>query len=591
MRTHYCGQVDESCLGKQVTVCGWVHRRRDHGGVIFIDLRDHKGLIQIVCNPESHELFQLAEGCRNEFVLQVIGMVNERPEGTINDDLATGKIEIFAEKLNVLSKSLPTPVDQDDQSYVSEDVRLKYRFLDLRRSKMQSNIRSRHQITRFIRSYLEENEFTDIETPMLSKTTPEGARDYLVPSRTQPGNFFALPQSPQLMKQLLMVGGFDRYYQIVKCFRDEDLRADRQPEFTQVDIEMAFMDRDQIMSMMENMIRDLFDSVLQVKLPKLFPVITYREAIEKYGTDAPDLRIPMTLIDLGNSLKDTEFKVFGDAAKDKGSRIVALNIKNGLSLTRKEIDDYTHFVSKYGAKGLAYIKVNEAKNIKEGLQSPIIKFLTEDELKSILELTDAKDGDLIFFGAGKAKIVNDSMSNLRLKIAKDLNLYSQAWAPLWVVDFPMFERNIDGQLTSSHHPFTRPDVESIEQLIENPQAANSHAYDMVLNGVEVGGGSLRIFDKEVQTAVLGLLGIGIEEANEKFGFLLTAMDYGFPPHGGIAFGLDRLVMLMLGLDSIRDTMAFPKTQTASDILTGAPSPASAKQLEELHISVRKMIGE
>ena len=591
MRTHYCGQIDESYLTKQVVVCGWVHRRRDHGGVIFIDLRDHKGLVQIVCNPEDKSLFKLAEECRNEYVLQVSGTVRERLEGTINSDLFTGKIEVVAENIYILSKSLPPPVDQDEQSFTSEDVRLRYRFLDLRRKKMQTNIRTRHEIVRFIRDYLEKNEFADIETPILSKTTPEGARDYLVPSRTQPGNFFALPQSPQLMKQLLMVGGFDRYYQIVKCFRDEDLRADRQPEFTQVDIEMAFMDQDQIIALMESMIRDLFNNVLKVDLPNPFPRISYQEAIHRFGSDAPDLRIPMEFVDLGHVFKNTEFKVFGDSANNEDSRIVALTVKNGSELTRKEIDDYTLFVSKFGAKGLAYIKVNDTSNLKDGLQSPIIKFLSNEELKAIIELTKANDGDLIFFGAGKAKVVNDSISNLRLKIAKDRDLYSQPWAPVWVINFPMFEKNSEGQLTSSHHPFTRPNVSNVTELTDKPLEASSYAYDMVFNGIEIGGGSLRIFDKETQSAVLRLLGIGEEEANEKFGFLLSAMDYGFPPHGGIAFGLDRLVMLMLELDSIRDTIAFPKTQTASDVLTGAPSTASIAQLKELNIAVRKLVSE
>ena len=591
MRTHYCGQVTETSLDSEVTVCGWVHRRRDHGGVIFIDLRDHTGLIQIVANPETEKLFKIAESCRNEFVLKVCGSIRRRPEGTINKDLPTGTIELVASDLTVLSRSLPPPVDQDDQAYSSEDTRLKYRYLDLRREKMQKNLRKRHEIVKFIRDFLDNHGFTDIETPILSKTTPEGARDYLVPSRTQPGNFFALPQSPQLMKQLLMISGFDRYYQIVKCFRDEDLRADRQPEFTQVDIETAFMDQEAITTLMERLIKELFQSVINIKLPDPFPVISYQDAIDQYGTDAPNTRFDMRLINIKDLFLESAFKVFADPAKNSDSRIVLMNLKQGSKLSRKEIDDYTAFVAKFGARGLAYIKVNDINDLKEGLQSPILKFLDDGEISAILDRASAETGDLIFFGAGTKKVVNDSMSQLRLKIAKDLNLYERDWAPLWVVDFPMFEKDKDGNLTSSHHPFTRPNFESIEDLKKDPTKVLSHAYDMVLNGTEIGGGSLRIFEKETQKAVLEALGIDSKEADEKFGFLLQAMDYGCPPHGGIAFGLDRLVMIMLGLESIRETIAFPKTQTASDILTGAPSNASQEQLNELHLKLKTIPSE
>ena len=591
MRTHYCGQVTETSLDSEVTVCGWVHRRRDHGGVIFIDLRDHTGLIQIVANPETEKLFKIAESCRNEFVLKVCGSIRRRPEGTINKDLPTGTIELVASDLTVLSRSLPPPVDQDDQAYSSEDTRLKYRYLDLRREKMQKNLRKRHEIVKFIRDFLDNQGFADIETPILSKTTPEGARDYLVPSRTQPGNFFALPQSPQLMKQLLMISGFDRYYQIVKCFRDEDLRADRQPEFTQVDIETAFMDQEAITTLMERLIKELFQSVINIKLPDPFPVISYQDAIDQYGTDAPNTRFDMRLINIKDLFLESAFKVFADPAKNSDSRIVLMNLKQGSKLSRKEIDDYTAFVAKFGARGLAYIKVNDINDLKEGLQSPILKFLDDGEISAILDRASAETGDLIFFGAGTKKVVNDSMSQLRLKIAKDLNLYERDWAPLWVVDFPMFEKDKDGNLTSSHHPFTRPNFESIEDLKKDPTKVLSHAYDMVLNGTEIGGGSLRIFEKETQKAVLEALGIDSKEADEKFGFLLQAMDYGCPPHGGIAFGLDRLVMIMLGLESIRETIAFPKTQTASDILTGAPSNASQEQLNELHLKLKMIPSE
>ena len=591
MRTHYCGQVTETSLDSEVTVCGWVHRRRDHGGVIFIDLRDHTGLIQIVANPETEKLFKNAESCRNEFVLKVCGSIRRRPEGTINKDLPTGTIELVASDLTVLSRSLPPPVDQDDQAYSSEDTRLKYRYLDLRREKMQKNLRKRHEIVKFIRDFLDNQGFADIETPILSKTTPEGARDYLVPSRTQPGNFFALPQSPQLMKQLLMISGFDRYYQIVKCFRDEDLRADRQPEFTQVDIETAFMDQEAITTLMERLIKELFQSVINIKLPDPFPVISYQDAIDQYGTDAPNTRFDMRLINIKDLFLESAFKVFADPAKNSDSRIVLMNLKQGSKLSRKEIDDYTAFVAKFGARGLAYIKVNDINDLKEGLQSPILKFLDDGEISAILDRASAETGDLIFFGAGTKKVVNDSMSQLRLKIAKDLNLYERDWAPLWVVDFPMFEKDKDGNLTSSHHPFTRPNFESIEDLKKDPTKVLSHAYDMVLNGTEIGGGSLRIFEKETQKAVLEALGIDSKEADEKFGFLLQAMDYGCPPHGGIAFGLDRLVMIMLGLESIRETIAFPKTQTASDILTGAPSNASQEQLNELHLKLKTIPSE
>jgi aspartyl-tRNA synthetase len=586
MRTHYCGQVTAEHIDQTVTVCGWVHRRRDHGGVIFIDLRDREGLVQVVYDPDRADIFATAERVRNEFVLQVTGQVRRRPEGTINPHLTTGEIEILGTGLEILNRAQTPPYMLDDEG-VSEENRLKYRYFDLRRPEMFARLKLRSEVTRSLREYLDNHGFMDIETPMLTKATPEGARDYLVPSRTHDGAFFALPQSPQIFKQLLMVGGLDRYYQIVRCFRDEDLRADRQPEFTQLDIETSFLDEGQIMTMMEDMIRLVFAKTLDIALPSPFPQMSYAEAMRRYGSDKPDLRIPLELIDIADTLANVEFKVFSGPANDPNGRVAALCLPQGGELSRKEIDEYTAFVGIYGAKGLAYIKVNELSKGKEGLQSPILKFLTDEAITAILERTGAQNGDLIFFGADKAKIVNESLGALRVKLGHDRGLLNQTWAPLWVVDFPMFEWDEgEKRWISLHHPFTSPKESDLENLENDPGSSSSRAYDMVLNGTEVGGGSMRIYRTEVQEKVFRLLGISDEEAQEKSGFLLDALSHGCPPHGGIAFGLDRLVMLMAGAHTIRDVMAFPKTQTAACLLTQAPSPVSERQLRELHIKLR-----
>ncbi len=587
MRTQYCGNLNASFIDQDVELCGWVHRRRDHGGVIFIDLRDREGLVQVVYDPDLPGVFALAEQVRNEFVLRIKGRVRARPEGTVNPDLPTGEVEVLGLELEILNRSDTPPFQLDEHENVSEEIRLRYRYVDLRRPEMLERIQMRSKVTRLLRNYLDENGFLDIETPMLTKATPEGARDYLVPSRTHPGQFFALPQSPQLFKQLLMMSGMDRYYQVVRCFRDEDLRADRQPEFTQLDIEVSFMDEDALMNMMEEMIRQVVRKVMGKDLPNPFPRMDYAEAIRRFGTDRPDLRCPLELVDVGDLMQDVEFKVFSAPANDKDGRVAALCLPNGCELSRKEIDEYTKYVGIYGAKGLAYIKVNDIAQGRDGLQSPILKFLPDAAVEAILSRTGAKDGDLIFFGADKTKVVNEALGALRVKLGEDRGLLEAEWRPLWVVDFPMFERDDKtGRWTSLHHPFTSCKEEHIDLLDSDPGACNSRAYDMVLNGTELGGGSIRIHRQAVQEKVFKLLGISDEEAREKFGFLLDALRFGCPPHGGIAFGLDRLVMLMAGADSIRDVMAFPKTQTAACLLTSAPSNVSPEQLRELSIRVR-----
>jgi aspartyl-tRNA synthetase len=585
MRSHYCGQVDEKLVGQEVTVAGWVSRRRDHGGVIFVDLRDRDGLLQIVFDPDSKEQFGEAEKLRNEFVIQIRGRVRERPAGTANANLASGKVELLARELTTLNRSEPLPFQLDE--HVSEEVRLKYRYLDLRRDDMQRRLRLRHKITRAMRHYLDDQGFIDIETPVLGKATPEGARDYLVPSRTHAGAFFALPQSPQIFKQLLMVSGFDRYYQIVKCFRDEDLRAERQPEFTQLDIETSFLSQEQIMEMMEKLTRHIFKDAIGAELANPFPRMSYQEAMRAYGSDKPDLRNPLTLTDVDDLVANCDFKVFAGPAKDPKGRVAALRVPGGGAMPRSQIDDYTAHVGRYGAKGLAYIKVNERAKGKEGLQSPIVKFLSDEAVKGILERTGAADGDLIFFGADSAKVVNDALGALRLKVGVDLKLTSGDWKPLWVIDFPMFEWDPEEKRwVAMHHPFTSPVTDDIAALKAAPDKALAKAYDLVLNGSEIAGGSVRIFRQDMQSAVFELLGIQAEEAKLKFGFLLDALKFGAPPHGGIAFGLDRLVMHMAGTDSIRDVIAFPKTQTAADLMTDAPTEVAEKQLRELHIRVR-----
>lgn len=588
MRTHYCGQVNASHIDQVVELCGWVHRRRDHGGVIFIDLRDREGLVQVVCDPEIPEVFRISEQVRNEFVVRLKGKVRARPSGSVNPELPTGEIEILGQQLEVLNRSETPPFQLDEHEKASEEVRLRYRYIDLRRPEMLERIRMRARVTRALRNFLDDNGFLDIETPMLTKATPEGARDYLVPSRTHPGKFFALPQSPQLFKQLLMMAGMDRYYQVVRCFRDEDLRADRQPEFTQLDIETSFMDEDELMTLMEEMIRQVVRSVLGRELPNPFPRMTHAEAVRRFGSDRPDLRCPLELVDVGDLMKSVEFKVFSGPANDSDGRVAALRLPSGCELTRKEIDGYTKLVGIYGAKGLAYIKVNELAMGRDGLQSPILKFLPDDVIDAILDRTGAEDGDLIFFGSDKAVVVNEALGALRIKLGEDRQLMESGWRPLWVVDFPMFERDQQANRWSAlHHPFTAPKAEHQVLLESDPGACLSRAYDMVLNGTELGGGSIRIHRPELQEQVFRLLGIGEEEAQEKFGFLLSALKYGCPPHGGLAFGLDRLVMLLAGAGSIREVMAFPKTQTAACMLTSAPSEVSLDQLRELSIRVRK----
>ncbi|WP_129781569.1 aspartate--tRNA ligase [Peristeroidobacter soli] len=585
MRSHYCGQVNESLIGKEVSVAGWVHRRRDHGGVIFVDLRDREGLLQIVFDPDDKGTFADAERLRGEFCIRIKGVVRARPGGTANSNLASGQVELLCKELEILSRSETPPFHHDEP--VNEELRLKYRYLDLRRDVMQKRIRLRHAVTRAMRDYLDNNGFIDIETPMLTKATPEGARDYLVPSRTHPGQFFALPQSPQLFKQLLMMAGYDRYYQIVRCFRDEDLRAERQPEFTQLDIETSFLSEEQIMQLMEALIRSIFKTVLGDDLPNPFPRMTYAEAMRRYASDKPDLRIPLELVDVADLVKDSEFKVFSGPAANPDGRVVALRVPGGARLSRKEIDDYTTFVGRYGAKGLANVKVNEKAKGREGLQSPILKNLSDDAVNGILSRTGAQDGDLIFFGADTAKVVNDAIGALRIKVGHDLKLTKTGWHPLWVVDFPMFEWDPDSKRWAAlHHPFTAPRIEDAAALRADPKNALSKGYDMVLNGSEIGGGSVRIHRTEMQSTVFDLLGISAEEAQIKFGFLLEALKFGTPPHGGIAFGLDRIVMFMAGTDSIRDVIAFPKTQTAADLMTSAPTGVSEEQLKELHIRVK-----
>ena len=587
MRTHYCGELNQQHVDQQITVCGWANRRRDHGGVIFVDLRDKKGILQVVFDPDDAAMFALAESVRNEFVLEVKGTIRVRPEGTINKDMPTGEVELLAQELVILNASETPPFQLDDDD-VHDDIRLRYRYIDLRRADMQYRMQLRAKITHFLRSWLETHEFLDIETPMLTRATPEGARDYLVPSRTHNGAFFALPQSPQLFKQLLMMSGMDRYYQIVRCFRDEDLRADRQPEFTQLDIETSFMDEDGIMGMMEEMMRGLFKTVMSIDIDADFVRMTYAEAMERYGSDKPDLRIKLELQTVSDLLADVEFKVFSGPANDADGRVAALRIPGGNKLTRKEIDGYTNFVGVYGAKGLAYIKCNDVSQGREGLQSPILKFMPDAAITEILERTGAESGDLIFFGADKTNVVNESLGALRIKVAQDLGLVEEGWRFLWVVDFPMFEHDArENRWNALHHPFTAPSTDSAEELEADPGGMLSRAYDMVLNGTELGGGSIRIHKMDMQQRVLKLLGIDEQEADDKFGFLLNALRYGCPPHGGIAFGLDRMVMLMTGATSIRDVMAFPKTQTAACLLTSAPAPVSDRQLKELSIRLRK----
>tara|TARA_Y100000766_G_scaffold165333_1_gene142132 strand:- start:223 stop:1977 length:1755 start_codon:yes stop_codon:yes gene_type:complete len=583
MRTHYCGEVKKTEIGQEVEVCGWVHRRRDHGGVIFLDVRDRSGIVQVVYDPDTEDSFATADRVRNEFVLKAKGLVRDRPDGTVNPEMATGEVEILGSQLEILNAALTPPFQLDEYSEAGEDVRLKYRYMDLRRPEMQEKLKVRAQITSAIRSVLEEENFLEVETPTLSKSTPEGARDYLVPSRTYPGQFFALPQSPQIYKQLLMMSGLDRYYQVARCYRDEDLRADRQPEFTQIDIEASFITAHDVMALTETMLKKVFQRVLKVELED-FPVLSWEEAMRDYGSDRPDLRNPLKLKDVADLMREVDFKVFSGPANDQDSRVVALLAPGGGKLSRKVIDDYTKFVGVYGAKGLAYIKVNKKSDGIEGLQSPILKFIPAKTVESLLERVGASDGDIVFFGADKTKTVNDAMGALRQKLAEDLEIIDLGFAPCWVVDFPMFSSSREG-LTAEHHPFTRP-TSSVEDLLADPISAKAEAYDVILNGYELGGGSLRIHDQEIQQAVFKLLGMDENEVQSKFGFLLDALKFGCPPHGGIALGLDRIVMLMTDSPSIRDVIAFPKTQSASCLMMAAPGEVDEKQLKELSIRLR-----
>ena len=581
MKSHYCGEITSKNLEQDISICGWIHRRRDHGGVIFLDVRDIKGICQVVVNPDNDQSFKIAESIRNEYVVQIKGIVRNRLEGTINKNMHTGEIEIEVQEIKILSKASTPVFPIDEYQEVNEDVRLKNRVLDLRRSEMNGRIITRSKITSLIRNYLDKNDFHEIETPILTKATPEGARDYILPSRVQPGSFYALPQSPQLFKQLLMIGGLNKYYQIARCFRDEDLRADRQPEFTQIDIEASFLDQEEIMSISEKMIKNIFTEFCDESLDD-FTIINWHESMQDYGCDKPDLRIPLKLVNISDEVKNEEFKVFSEPAKNKDSRVVALKVPNANSLSRGKIDEYTKFVSKLGAKGLAYIKINDVNDLENGIQSPILKFLKSETVENLIKTLDVKTDDLIFFGAGKESVVNLSMSSLIKKLGEDLNLYTSKWAPCWVIDFPMFERNKEGELTPLHHPFTLPKC-SAKELIDNPANAIAHAYDAVLNGYEIGGGSLRIYDTKMQKMIFDILNISEEEAQNKFGFLLKALSSGCPPHGGIAFGLDRIVMLVTDTTNIRDVIAFPKTQSAACLLTDAPSKVEKEQLEELKI--------
>lgn len=585
MRSHYCTTVNETMIDTPVTICGWVHNRRDHGGVIFLDVRDSSGLVQVVYEPERKDVFVLAEKLRHEDVIRLTGIVRKRPEGMVNSAMATGKIEVVGTQLDILNHSQTPPFLPDDHQIVNEDLRYKYRYLDLRRSVMQRNLKLRHNLVQCIRAYLNETGFLDIETPMLTKATPEGARDYLVPSRVHPGSFYALPQSPQLFKQLLMMSGFDKYYQIVRCFRDEDLRADRQPEFTQLDIEMAFVDQENVINLIEGMLNRVFKQILDVDLPPVLPRMPYAEAMRRFGSDKPDLRIPLELVDVDDLVRESSFNVFADAAADSDGRVVGLRLPEGCKLSRKDMDQYASFVGIYGAKGLAYIKVNDRDQGFAGLQSPILKFLSEQSVMAIIDRLEAQSGDVIFFGAGKRSVVNESMGALRVKLGHDCQLVQPGWRLLWVTDWPMFEKGDKGELQAMHHPFSSPQQLSAEELLNNPTQMLAKAYDIVINGYEIGGGSIRIHQQDIQEAVFKLLDITEDEAQEKFGFLLDALDFGCPPHGGIALGVDRLAMLMTGSSSIRDVIAFPKTQSASCLLTNAPTKVSTAQLTELGIRV------
>ncbi len=587
MRSHLCGVITDAELGTTVTLCGWVQTRRDHGGVIFIDLRDRSGVVQVVVDPDTPDAFALAETVRSEYVLRVTGTIRRRPEGTVNPELPTGQVEVLVAQIEILNRADTLPF-QLDEADVNEAARLKHRYIDLRGAQMQHRLRFRHRVVNFLRRFLDRHEFVDIETPVLTRSTPEGARDYLVPSRTHAGQFFALPQSPQLFKQLLMVAGFERYYQIARCFRDEDLRADRQPEFTQLDVEMSFVEECDVMDLMESMIRDLFASIMEVELPDPFPRMTYAEVVSRYGSDRPDLRIDLTLIDVGDLMQDVEFKVFSGPAKQADGRVAMLHVKAGNRLSRQQIDSYTEFVKQFGAKGLAYIKVNDARAGRDGLQSPILKFLPDDVVSALLARSGAVSGDLLFFGADSARIVNDALGALRLRLGHDLGMVDDSWQPLWVVEFPLVEYDADAQRWQAlHHPFTAPNPADLGKLGTAPDSVRSRAYDLVLNGTELGGGSIRIHKSDIQRRVFDVLGIGAEEAEAKFGFLLSALRFGAPPHGGIAFGVDRLVAMLSGSDSIRDVIAFPKTQRASCLLTEAPSSVDDTQLRELGIRLRK----